>query len=63
MNGPLKFRELQSHMGEVNMHGLAFILSFINFVRGTCLFNERETQTLLFGIVALPMTIVTALCR
>ena len=62
-NWAIDIRELQTHMTEVNMHGLAFILSFINFVRGACLFNERETMTLLFGIVALPMTVVTALCR
>ena len=59
----IDIRELQSHTAEVNMHGLAFILSFINFVRAASLFNERETMTLLFGIVALPMTIITSLCR
>jgi len=59
----LDIRELSSHMEEVTMHGLAFILSFISFLRGACLFNERETQTLLFGIVALPMIVVTAFCR
>ena len=59
----IDIRELQSHTAEVNMHGVAFILSFINFVRAASLFNERETMTLLFGIVALPMTIITSLCR
>ena len=45
------------------MHGLAFLLSLINFIRGACLYNERETMTLLFGMIALPMTLLTSLCR
>lgn len=56
-------QELKTHMAEVTMHAPAFILSFISFVRAACLFNERETMTMLFGIVALPMTMLTTLCR
>lgn len=59
----IDIRELKSHMGEVHMHGLAFVLSFVNFVRGACLFNERQTLTLLFGVVALPFTLLTSLFR
>lgn len=59
----IDIRELNLHMEQVHMHGLAFILSFINFTRAACLFNERETMTLLFSLVALPMTLLNALCR
>ena len=59
----IDLRELKYHTQEVHMHGLAFLLSLINFVRGACLFNERETMTLLFGLVALPMTVLTTICR
>ena len=48
---------------DLHAHSIAFLLSFINFVRGACLFNERQTLTLLFGVVALPMTLLTSLFR
>ena len=59
----MDIKEIQSQMAIVDFHGLAFLLSLINFVRAACLFNERKTMTVLFGIVALPMTVVTAICR
>ena len=59
----MNIKEIQSQMARVDFHGLAFLLSLINFVRAVCLFNERKTMTVLFGIVALPMTVVTAICR
>lgn len=48
---------------DLHAHSIAFLLSFINFIRGACLYNERQTLTLLFGVVALPMTLVTSLFR
>lgn len=54
---------LKKHMGSVEMHGLAFFFSFMNFVRAASLFNERKTYTLLFGTIALPFTILTSLSR
>ena len=45
------------------MHGWAFSFSFINFVRGACLYNERETMPMMFGLVALPFIMLTTLCR
>lgn len=56
---------ISEHAEKVDLtaHSIAFLLSFINFVRGACLFNERQTMTLLFGVVALPMTMVTSLFR
>ncbi len=59
----IDLKELRAHVGEVEMHGVAFLLSFINVARGLCLFNERETMTMLFSVIALPMTMITALCR
>jgi hypothetical protein len=59
----IDIKELSEHMTEVNMHGLAFVLSMINFVRGACLYNERQTMTLLFSVVALPFTVLTSLTR
>ena len=57
------FEKLQSHRAVVDIHGIAFILSFISFLRAECLFNERETKTILFTTIALPMTTVTIFCR
>ena len=45
------------------MHGLAFIISFINLLRATSLYNERETFTLLFVLVGCPFLLLTALSR
>ena len=59
----IDIKEIQSQMAKVDLHGLAFLLSLINFVRAACLFNERKTMTVLFSIVALPMTVVTTICR
>merc|ERR1712223_943803 len=59
----IDIKSLHEHQSQVHMHGLAFALSFISFVRGACLFNERETMTLLFGLIALPMTVLTSLSR
>ena len=59
----IDIKEIQNQMAKVDLHGLAFLLSLINFVRAACLFNERKTMTVLFSIVALPMTVVTTICR
>ena len=59
----MDIKEIQIQMTKVDLHGLAFLLSLINFVRAACLFNERKTMTVLFSIVVLPMTVVTTICR
>lgn len=59
----MDLNELKAHLSDVPMHGWAFAFSFINFVRGACLYNERQTMTMMFGLVALPFTILTTLCR
>lgn len=61
----IDLQSIYTHAEKVDLHAhsIAFILSFVNFVRGACLFNERQTLTLLFGVVALPMTMITSLFR
>ena len=61
----MDLEELEKHFENVPMqlHAWAFILSFLNFVRGACLYNERQTMTLMFGLVALPFTLLTTMCR
>ena len=45
------------------MHGLAFIISMINLIRASSLFNERESFTLLFVLVGCPFLLLTAIAR
>ena len=61
----MDIKELGKHFENVPMqlHAWAFILSVLNFVRGACLYNERQTMTLMFGLVALPFTLLTTMCR
>ena len=47
----------------VRMHGFAFIVSFINLLRASSLYNERESFTLLFVLVGCPFLLLTALSR
>ena len=47
----------------VQMHGLAFMISFINLLRASSLYNERETFTLLFVLVGCPFLLLTAISR
>jgi hypothetical protein len=54
---------LSHHLNEVQMHGLAFIISFINLLRASSLYNERESFTLLFVLVGCPFLLLTALSR
>ena len=62
-NSKFFFEKLQTHQAVVDIHGIAFILSFISFLRAVCLFNERRTKTILFTTISLPMTAVTTFCR
>lgn len=61
----MDIKELGKHFENVPMqlHAWAFILSVLNFVRGACLYNERQTMTMMFGLVALPFTLLTTMCR
>ena len=61
----IDLKAILEHADKVDLraHSIAFLLSFMNFIRGACLFNERQTMTLLFGVVALPMTLITSLFR
>lgn len=59
----MDLKELKLHYQDVPIHGWAFAFSFINFVRGASLYNERQTMTLMFGLVALPFTMLSTLCR
>ena len=45
------------------MHGLAFFISLLNLIRASCLFNERQSFTLLFVLVGFPFILLTVTTR
>lgn len=59
----LDLRLLSAHLSEVEIHGLAFFISLLNLIRAASLFNERQTFTVLFSIIALPFLILTIYSR
>ena len=45
------------------MHGIAFVISLVNVIRASSLFNEGETKTLVFGFISGPFITLTVLTR
>eukprot|EP00096_Caligus_rogercresseyi_P011208 TRINITY_DN4342_c0_g1_i1.p1 TRINITY_DN4342_c0_g1~~TRINITY_DN4342_c0_g1_i1.p1 ORF type:complete len:520 (-),score=63.06 TRINITY_DN4342_c0_g1_i1:739-2298(-) len=62
-NITLNLNSLSSHIDEVKLHGLAFLMGFLNVLRASSLFNERKTFTLLFVTIGFPFLLFTILTR
>ncbi|XP_040570448.1 uncharacterized protein [Lepeophtheirus salmonis] len=62
-NITLNLNSLSAHIYEVKIHGLAFLIGFLNVLRSASLFNERKTFPLLFVTAGFPFILFTTLTR
>ena len=63
VNNGLDISLLTNHLAEVNIHGLAALMSLFNVLRAASVFNERRTFTLLFVMIGYPYLLFTVLSR